>query len=58
MTQLTPEEAKAAFKQAIKEWMDEQVAKLGWSVLKWGVTAVVAATAYWVLVTNGWKHVP
>jgi hypothetical protein len=59
MTQLTPEEAKAAFKEAIREWMNEQVQKLGYSVLKWGAAVSVTALAYWVLAMNGWgKNIP
>lgn len=49
MTQLTPEEAKKAAKEAIKEWMDEQAAKIGWSLLKWVATAIVAMVALWAV---------
>lgn len=51
---LTKEEAKEAFKEAIKEWMDEQFLTFG----RWTVHALtaagVAAMTYFILKMNGW----
>jgi hypothetical protein len=53
---MSPEEMKAAFKEAIKEWMNEQVTKLGWSVIKWATSAIVVGIAYFLLYQNGWRR--
>lgn len=49
---------KAAVKEAIKEWLDEQFVKVG----KWTVHGIVAmslaALVYFILLHNGWKHTP
>lgn len=48
--------AKEAVKEALKEWLDAQFAKVG----KWTVNGVVAAAlvalVYFILVHNGWKQ--
>ena len=54
---LEPQDMKAAFKEAIKEWMDEQAAKLGWRVLHWVTISAVFAVAYFILVMNGWRKI-
>lgn len=47
---------KEAVKEALKEWLDAQFAKVG----KWTVNGVVAAAlvalVYFILVHNGWKQ--
>lgn len=49
---MTPEEQKEIFKQAIKEWMDDQYALLGrWVVTKL-LIAGVTAFLLWYVTTN------
>lgn len=49
-----PEVLKAAFKEAMKEWLDEKYAMVGrWSV-RIIVTAGLGALMYWVLHMSGW----
>lgn len=47
---------KDAVKEALKEWLDEQFARVGkWTVH--GVLAVaLAALVYFILVHNGWRQ--
>lgn len=51
---MTPDEIKAALKEGIKDWLDEQFTKFG----KWSLTALTAliftALIYFVLKMNGW----
>jgi len=51
---MSDEEMKRAAKEAIKEWMDEQFAKLG----KWGLTTflilIVGGLTMLILHANGW----
>lgn len=55
---MTPidETTKAAVKEAIKEWLDEQFAKLG----KWTLGSLaalgLAALVYLILWANGWRQ--
>jgi hypothetical protein len=52
------EAIKAALKEGIREWLDDQFKELG----KWtfrGLTAGILAGAVWLmLVSNGWVHKP
>lgn len=47
---------KEAVKEALKEWLDEQFARVGkWTVH--GILAVaLAALVYFILVHNGWRQ--
>jgi hypothetical protein len=49
---------KAAMKEAIKEWMDDQFASFGrWSIM--ALLAVIIGAAVWVVLTSkGWKPPP
>lgn len=49
---------KAAMKEAIKEWLDDQFALVGkWSLM--AVMAAIFAAALWVVLTSkGWKPPP
>lgn len=53
-TNLSKEEAKEAMKEAIKEWMDDQFARLG----KWSaggiIVAALGALGYFIMTMNGW----
>lgn len=53
---MNKDEAKAAMKEAIKEWMDDQLITLG----KWTIGAflvgLVGALTYMILIANGWQH--
>jgi hypothetical protein len=49
---------KEAFKEALKEYMDEKTQQFG----KWSIrtlfAALVVALLYFVLAINGWQHIP
>lgn len=52
---MTPQETKAAVKEAIKEWLDDQLATFGkWSAITLAGLAL-AALIYFILSMNGWK---
>ena len=51
------EAVKALLKQAIREWMDEQVTKFGWFAAHTIAVAFVAGLAYFTLWMDGWSHV-
>lgn len=57
MTNLTKEEQKQVFKQAIREWLDEQFLAFG----KWSAGAIAAmafvALLYFILKASGWSAV-
>lgn len=56
--QLATDPLKAAVKDALKEWLNEKFAEVGkWSV-RGILAAVLAALAYFILTSNGWKHSP
>lgn len=49
---------KDAFKEAIREYMDDSVRAFGkWSLRTLGI-AVIVALLYFVLSINGWQHIP
>lgn len=50
------EDMKQAAKEAIKEWLDEQVNKLGWWSIKTLAGLGLIALIYFILIMNGWKH--
>lgn len=57
MSHLTKEEAKDAFKEAIKEWLDEQFIKFG-KLTFYSLLALILSTAtYFALNLNGWVKV-
>jgi hypothetical protein len=53
---VTPDETKAALKEALKEWLDEKFATFGkWTFHAVGVAALGALT-YFILTMNGWHR--
>lgn len=46
---MSDESTKAALKEALKEWLDEQVTKLGWSIIKWFATGLAVLAAYFII---------
>jgi hypothetical protein len=53
---LEAEVLKEAYKEAMKEWLDEQFAKFGkWSFFSL-LSAGLAALIYFILVANGWHR--
>lgn len=46
---MSEDATKAALKEALKEWLDEQVTKLGWSVIKWFATGLATLAAYLII---------
>ena len=49
---------KDAFKETIKEYLDEKTRVFGkWSLRSLGV-ALIVALFYFVLSVNGWQHLP
>jgi hypothetical protein len=62
MADMTPDEQKHLFKQAVKEaaceWLDEIYRKFGkWALRSFGA-ALAVGLLYLVLMLNGWSHVP
>lgn len=54
----TKEELKAAIKEAANEWLDKKFMQFGrWSLMSIAAAAIVAVL-YFVLVVNGWSHLP
>ncbi len=60
MTDLDDEKQKALIKEAIKEWLDDKLAKVNETVGKWFLRTVavllVAALAYFTLMLHGWHR--
>lgn len=48
--ELTKDEVKAATKEAIKEWLDEQAARLGY----WFLGLIAVGALILILKANGW----
>lgn len=46
---MSDEDTKAVMKEALKEWMDAQVTKLGWSVIKWFATGLAVIAGYYII---------
>lgn len=55
-TQLSPEEQKEMFKQAMKEWIDDKYILLGKFTLGMLATLGLGAFTYFVLSMSGWRH--
>jgi len=56
MPEMQPEEFKRLVKEAIKERFDEILIAFGrWSIFSFAA-AFAAATIYFVLWANGWRH--
>lgn len=51
---LSGEEVKAAFKEAMREWLDDKYRELGKWTARGFLAAVVTALGYMILVMNGW----
>lgn len=60
MTEVDDEKQKALIKEAIKEWLDDKLAKVNETVGKWFLRTVavlfVAALAYFTLMAQGWHR--
>lgn len=54
LTDKQREEQKDVYKEAIKEWLSEQVTAFGWLSLKVIAAAIVAGALYLSLVSQGW----
>lgn len=52
---LDKNEAKAAFKEAIKEWLDEQYRAIGHWTFRIILTAALASLLYFILWADGWR---
>lgn len=52
--QIDKEAAKAAVKEAMKEWADERIREFGWFSIKTIGGLVFAAMAYYILTAEGW----
>lgn len=55
---MTPEEQKAALKEALKEWMDDKFAMFGKFSLGAFIVALLSIVAYALLTLNGWHKIP
>ncbi len=54
----TKDELKDAMKKAMAEWLDRKFMQFGkWSLASIGA-ALVVALLYFILMTNGWSHLP
>jgi hypothetical protein len=49
-------EVKAAMKQALREWLDDQFAMLGRWTAKGIAAAALAAVVYFILTSQGWHR--
>lgn len=56
MPQMSDEEQKRIFKEAISEWLDAKFAELGKWSLAGILAAALAALAYFTLAINGWHR--
>jgi len=54
MSELTPEEQRALIKEAIKEWLDEQYAKIGKLTVRTLAVAGVGLLLYTMVKLKGW----
>lgn len=50
--------AKEAVKEALKEWLDDQFARVGKWTVNGILAAALAALVYFILIHQGWKQVP
>lgn len=55
MPELDKEAQKDLIKEAIKEWLSEQVTEFGWWTLKTIGIAAFAGLVYLALISQGWK---
>ena len=55
MTNLNDKEQKEIIKQAIKEWMDERAADIGWWFIRTLVVAGVTSFLAWYISVRGYK---
>lgn len=55
MTNLGDKEQKEIIKQAIKEWMDERAADVGWWFIRSTVIAAVTSFLAWYIAFRGYK---
>jgi hypothetical protein len=53
---MNKEDLKAAYKEAVKEWLDSQFAEVGKWTVRTLLVAAIGAVIYFVLIMNGWKR--
>lgn len=46
---MSENETKTALKEGLQEWLDAQVTKIGWSLIKWIATGAAALSAYYII---------
>lgn len=51
---MSDEDTKAALKEAIKEWLDDEIQQFGYFALKSLSAALFAAAIYFILSMNDW----
>lgn len=51
---MSEQETKEALKEALKEWLDDKLAQVGWWSIKTFAVAGLGALAYFILIMNGW----
>lgn len=51
---LTRDERKQIVKDAIKEWLNDQVTQFAWWSFRWLLAAMIAGVAYIALHMKGW----
>ena len=51
---MSDETTKAAVKEAVKEWLNEQMSSLGWFSMKALLAMFVSGIVWLALVSNGW----
>lgn len=52
---MSEQDQKELYKQAIKEWMDEKAADVGWWFIRTILTGGVAMIVYYWVVVRGYK---
>ena len=52
---LTKAEVKEAFKEGLKEWLDDRAKATGWWGIKMILTAIGAVALYFAIFVLGWK---
>lgn len=47
---------KAALKEGLREWLDDQFAEFGKWTMRAAVAAMLAGIVWLALISSGWKH--